>query len=321
MKNIDVNMIMDEDVVFDELEPSEDDLLEEEALEREEEDDEASGASDVFLTDSVKTYLFEIGRWPLLNAEEELALAKAVSEGDKEAFKTMANCNLRLVVSLAKRYLNRGMEFADLIQEGNTGLLKAVEKFDYTKGYKFSTYATWWIRQAITRGIADHGRTIRVPVHMTETINKVKRAESILAAELQRKPTEKELAAKLSMDEDKIAEVLSLTQDTVSMEAPVGEEADSTLADFIEDMNAADPAKEAEIVLRREAIEAVVSMLPDREATVIRLRFGLDDGCPLTLEEVGKILGVTRERIRQIEAKALRRMRHPSRRKLLEGFA
>ena len=319
MKNIDVDMSMDEDMMLDDLDPTEEDLLEEEALEDEEEEDDA-GKADVFITDGVKTYLLELGRYPLLNAQEELALAKSVSEGDREAFKTLANCNLRLVVALAKRYVNRGMEFADLIQEGNTGLLKAVEKFDYRKGYKFSTYATWWIRQAITRGIADHGRTIRVPVHMNETISKVKRAETILAGVLQRKPTEKELAVKLNMDEAKIAEVLSLTQDTVSMETPVGEEADSTLADFIEDMNAADPAKEAEIVLRREAIEAVISRLPEREEKVIRLRFGLDDGCPMTLEEVGKILGVTRERIRQIEAKALRRMRHPSRRKLLEGF-
>jgi len=272
------------------------------------------------INDPVRMYLKEIGRVPLLSAEEEINLAKRIEHGDEEAKRRLAEANLRLVVSIAKRYVGRGMLFLDLIQEGNMGLIKAVEKFDYQKGYKFSTYATWWIRQAITRAIADQARTIRIPVHMVETINKLIRISRQLLQELGREPTAEEIAAEMDMSPDKVREILKIAQEPVSLETPIGEEDDSHLGDFIEDQDALAPADAAAYELLKEQLEDVLDTLTEREENVLRLRFGLDDGRTRTLEEVGKVFGVTRERIRQIEAKALRKLRHPSRSKRLKDF-
>ena len=267
------------------------------------------------MDDPVKVYLKEIGRVPLLTPEEEIELAIRISEDDQEAKKRLAEANLRLVVSIAKRYVGRGMQFLDLIQEGNLGLIKAVDKFDYTKGFKFSTYATWWIRQAITRAIADQARTIRIPVHMVETINKVKKANSQLLHQNGREATPDEIAEYLEMPVDKVREILRVAQEPVSLETPIGEEEDSHLGDFIPDDDALAPADAASMSLLKEQLADVLKTLTPREAKVLSLRFGLDDGNPKTLEEVGKVFNVTRERIRQIEAKALRKLRHPSRSK------
>ena len=272
------------------------------------------------INDPVRMYLKEIGRVPLLSAEEEIKLAQRIEQGDEEAKRRLAEANLRLVVSIAKRYVGRGMLFLDLIQEGNMGLIKAVEKFDYQKGYKFSTYATWWIRQAITRAIADQARTIRIPVHMVETINKLIRISRQLLQELGREPTAEEIAAEMDMSPDKVREILKIAQEPVSLETPIGEEDDSHLGDFIEDQDALAPADAAAYELLKEQLEDVLDTLTEREENVLRLRFGLDDGRTRTLEEVGKVFGVTRERIRQIEAKALRKLRHPSRSKRLKDF-
>ena len=271
-------------------------------------------------TDPVRMYLKEIGKIPLLTAEEELELARRISEGDAEAKKRMIEANLRLVVSVAKHYLGRGMQLLDLIQEGNMGLLKAVEKFDYTKGYKFSTYATWWIRQSITRAVADQARTIRIPVHMVETINRVSRTSRALVQELGREPTIAEISEALGISEEKIAEVMKIAQDPVSLETPVGEEDDSHLGDFIPDSEVTEPAESASYNMLRQQLAEVMQTLSPRECKVLRLRFGLEDGRPHTLEEVGKEFDVTRERVRQIEAKALRKLRHPSRSKILKDF-
>ncbi|MFD2171078.1 RNA polymerase sigma factor RpoD [Tumebacillus lipolyticus] len=272
------------------------------------------------INDPVRMYLKEIGRVPLLSAEEEIELALRIENGDEEAKRRLAEANLRLVVSIAKRYVGRGMLFLDLIQEGNMGLIKAVEKFDYQKGFKFSTYATWWIRQAITRAIADQARTIRIPVHMVETINKLIRISRQLLQELGREPTAEEIAAEMDMSPDKVREILKIAQEPVSLETPIGEEDDSHLGDFIEDQDALAPADAAAYELLKEQLEDVLDTLTEREENVLRLRFGLDDGRTRTLEEVGKVFGVTRERIRQIEAKALRKLRHPSRSKRLKDF-
>lgn len=270
--------------------------------------------------DPVRMYLKEIGKVNLLSPEEELNLAKRMSEGDQEAAKRMAEANLRLVVSIAKRYVGRGMLFLDLIQEGNLGLIKAVEKFDYTKGYKFSTYATWWIRQAITRSIADQARTIRIPVHMVETINKVIRVSRQLLQELGHDPTPEEIAEEMDMPLDKVRDILKIAQEPVSLETPIGEEEDSHLGDFIPDEDASEPAEVAASIFLKEQLTEVLGTLTPREEKVLRLRFGLEDGRSRTLEEVGKEFNVTRERIRQIEAKALRKLRHPSRSKKLKDF-
>ncbi len=272
------------------------------------------------IDDHVKMYLKEIGKVNLLTAEEELNLAKRMSEGDEEAKKRLAEANLRLVVSIAKRYVGRGMMFLDLIQEGNLGLIKAVDKFDYNKGFKFSTYATWWIRQAITRAIADQARTIRIPVHMVETINKLVRVSRQLVQELGREPTHEELAKELNMSVEKVREISKISQEPVSLETPIGEEEDSHLGDFIPDDDAPAPSEAASFVLLKEQLSEVLKTLTPREGKVLRLRFGLDDGRQRTLEEVGKEFDVTRERIRQIEAKALRKLRHPSRSKKLKDF-
>ena len=274
----------------------------------------------VSIEDPVRMYLKEIGKVPLLSAEEEIELAKRMENGDEAAKKRLAEANLRLVVSIAKRYVGRGMQFLDLIQEGNLGLIKAVEKFDYTKGFKFSTYATWWIRQAITRAIADQARTIRIPVHMVETINKVKKTNSQLLHQNGRDPSAEEIADVLNMPVEKVREILRVAQEPVSLETPIGEEEDSHLGDFIPDDDALAPADAASMLLLKEQLEEVLNTLTDREAMVLRLRFGLEDGHPRTLEEVGSTFGVTRERIRQIEAKALRKLRHPSRSKKLKDF-
>ncbi|KSU85796.1 RNA polymerase sigma factor RpoD [Fictibacillus enclensis] len=274
----------------------------------------------VKINDPVRMYLKEIGRVDLLSAEEEISLAKRIEEGDEEAKRRLAEANLRLVVSIAKRYVGRGMLFLDLIQEGNMGLIKAVEKFDYRKGYKFSTYATWWIRQAITRAIADQARTIRIPVHMVETINKLIRVQRQLLQDLGREPTPEEIGAEMELTPDKVREILKIAQEPVSLETPIGEEDDSHLGDFIEDQDALAPSEAAAYELLKEQLEDVLDTLTDREENVLRLRFGLDDGRTRTLEEVGKVFGVTRERIRQIEAKALRKLRHPSRSKRLKDF-
>ncbi|MBO8156059.1 MAG: RNA polymerase sigma factor RpoD [Bacillaceae bacterium] len=274
----------------------------------------------VKINDPVRMYLKEIGRVDLLSAEEEIELAKRIEQGDEEAKKRLAEANLRLVVSIAKRYVGRGMLFLDLIQEGNMGLIKAVEKFDYRKGYKFSTYATWWIRQAITRAIADQARTIRIPVHMVETINKLIRVQRQLLQDLGREPTPEEIAEEMDLTPDKVREILKIAQEPVSLETPIGEEDDSHLGDFIEDQDATSPSDHAAYELLKEQLEDVLDTLTDREENVLRLRFGLDDGRTRTLEEVGKVFGVTRERIRQIEAKALRKLRHPSRSKRLKDF-
>ena len=274
----------------------------------------------VSIDDPVRMYPKEIGRVPLLTAEEEVALAKRMNDGDEEASKRLAEANLRLVVSIAKRYVGRGMLFLDLIQEGNLGLIKAVEKFDYTKGYKSSTYATWWLRQAITRAIADQARTIRIPVHMVETINKLIRVSRQLLQSLGREPTPEEIAAEMNMPVDKVRDILKIAQEPVSLETPIGEEEDSHLGDFIEDQDAPAPADAASFMLLKEQLEEVLDTLTPREEKVLRLRFGLDDGRARTLEEVGQNFGVTRERIRQIEAKALRKLRHPSRSRKLKDF-
>ncbi|HPX00272.1 MAG TPA: RNA polymerase sigma factor RpoD [Sedimentibacter sp.] len=274
----------------------------------------------VNIDDPVRMYLKEIGKVPLLTALEEVELAKKMEDGDEEAKKQLAEANLRLVVSIAKRYVGRGMLFLDLIQEGNLGLIKAVEKFDYTKGFKFSTYATWWIRQAITRAIADQARTIRIPVHMVETINKLIRIKRQLLQELGRDPTPEEIALEMEMEPDKVREILKIAQEPVSLETPIGEEEDSHLGDFIPDDEVQAPSDVATFTLLREQLSNVLHTLTDREQKVLRLRFGLDDGRARTLEEVGKEFDVTRERIRQIEAKALRKLRHPSRSKKLKDY-
>ena len=285
-----------------------------------EEADDGSGADGVSTDDPVKVYLKEIGRVPLLSPEKEIELSIKVAEGDEYAKKRLSEANLRLVVSIAKRYVGRGMQFLDLIQEGNLGLIKAVEKFDYTKGFKFSTYATWWIRQAITRAIADQARTIRIPVHMVETINKVKKVSSQLLHKNGHEPTAEEIAAELEMPAEKVREIMRVAQEPVSLETPIGEEEDSHLGDFIPDDEAPAPADAASRLLLREQLRDVLGTLTKREARVLSLRFGLEDGRPRTLEEVGKEFDVTRERIRQIEAKALRKLRHPSRSKKLKDF-
>ena len=287
------------------------------------ENDEAEpavGADGIAIDDPVKVYLKEIGRVPLLSSEEEIELAMRIMNGDEYAKKRLSEANLRLVVSIAKRYVGRGMQFLDLIQEGNLGLSKAVEKFDYTKGFKFSTYATWWIRQAITRAIADQARTIRIPVHMVETINKVKKVSSQLLHKNGHEPVAEEIALELDMPVDKVREIMRVAQEPVSLETPIGEEEDSHLGDFIPDDEAPAPADAASHTLLKEQLGDVLSTLTPREEKVLRLRFGLEDGRPRTLEEVGKEFDVTRERIRQIEAKALRKLRHPSRSKKLKDF-
>ena len=299
----------------DELEIIEDDLhITQEDL------DDMSVPDGISIDDPVRMYLKEIGKVDLLSGAEETELAKRMAEGDREAKKKLAEANLRLVVSIAKRYVGRGMLFLDLIQEGNLGLIKAVEKFDYTKGYKFSTYATWWIRQAITRAIADQARTIRIPVHMVETINKLVRVSRQLVQELGRDPLPEEIARELNMPVDKVGEIMKIAQEPVSLETPIGEEEDSHLGDFIQDDDAPAPSDAATFTLLKEQLVDVLSTLTSREEKVLRLRFGLDDGRARTLEEVGKEFNVTRERIRQIEAKALRKLRHPSRSRKLKDY-
>jgi RNA polymerase primary sigma factor len=316
---IDVQNERDEDELdLDDLD-GEGDHTRDDAVERYDLDD-LSMPPGVKISDPVRMYLKEIGRVPLLSAEEEIELAKRIEQGDEEAKRRLAEANLRLVVSIAKRYVGRGMLFLDLIQEGNLGLIKAVEKFDYRKGYKFSTYATWWIRQAITRAIADQARTIRIPVHMVETINKLIRVSRQLLQELGREPTAEEIAAEMDMSPEKVREIQKIAQEPVSLETPIGEEDDSHLGDFIPDDEAPAPADAAAYELLKEQLEDVLDTLTEREENVLRLRFGLDDGRTRTLEEVGKVFGVTRERIRQIEAKALRKLRHPSRSKRLKDF-
>ena len=307
----------------DELDP---DLFIEEEMELDEEEEidvehlDLSVPEGVSLEDPVRMYLKEIGKIPLLGMEDEVELAKKMELGDPEARKRLAESNLRLVVSIAKRYVGRGMQFLDLIQEGNLGLIKAVEKFDYTKGYKFSTYATWWIRQAITRAIADQARTIRIPVHMVETINRLVRTSRQLLQELGREPTTEEIAARLDLPVERVSEIMKMSQEPVSLETPIGEEEDSHLGDFIQDDNVLVPQDAAAFALLHEQLMEVLLTLTEREQKVLRLRFGLDDGRPRTLEEVGKQFNVTRERIRQIEAKALRKLRHPSRSKKLKDY-
>lgn len=305
----------------EEIEP---DLFLEEEMEEEEEiavdPMDLSVPDGISLADPIRMYLKEIGKIPLLSTEEEIELAKRMEKGDEEARKKLAEANLRLVVSIAKRYAGRGMQFLDLIQEGNLGLIKAVEKFDYRKGYKFSTYATWWIRQAITRAIADQARTIRIPVHMVETINRLIRTSRQMVQELGREPTPEELAKRLDMPAERVREIKKISQDPVSLETPIGEEEDSHLGDFIQDDNVMVPADQATFTLLHEQLMESLETLTEREQQVLRLRFGLDDGRPRTLEEVGRVFHVTRERIRQIEAKALRKLRHPSRSKKLKDY-
>jgi len=311
---IDVLRITDDDDIPDEeLLLSDEDEVDMENL-------DLSIPDGISIEDPVRMYLKEIGKVPLLSAEEEIELAKRMENGDQEAKKRLAEANLRLVVSIAKRYVGRGMLFLDLIQEGNLGLIKAVEKFDYRKGYKFSTYATWWIRQAITRAIADQARTIRIPVHMVETINKLIRVSRQLLQELGREPTPEEISEEMGMPVDRVREILKISQEPVSLETPIGEEEDSHLGDFIQDDNVLVPAEAASFTLLREQLVEVLGTLTEREQKVLRLRFGLDDGRARTLEEVGKEFNVTRERIRQIEAKALRKLRHPSRSRKLKDY-
>ena len=310
--NVDVLMMTEDD---DDI-----DLTIEEEEEVEVENIDLTVPDNVSTEDPVRMYLKEIGKVPLLTADEEIELAKRMADGDQEAKKKLAEANLRLVGSIAKRYVGRGMLFLDLIQEGNLGLIKAVEKFDYRKGYKFSTYATWWIRQAITRAIADQARTIRIPVHMVETINKLIRVSRQLLQELGREPSPEEIAEVLKMPEDRVREILKISQEPVSLETPIGEEEDSHLGDFIQDDNVPVPADAAAATLLREQLDEVLSTLTEREQKVLRLRFGLDDGRQRTLEEVGREFNVTRERIRQIEAKALRKLRHPSRSRKLKDY-
>ena len=305
------------EIIEDLVTPVEEDLKE---LEKSADLDVALAAEGINIDDPVKVYLKEIGRVQLLTSAEEVELAKRMAEGDPYARKRLSEANLRLVVSIAKRYVGRGMQFLDLIQEGNLGLIKAVEKFDYTKGYKFSTYATWWIRQAITRAIADQARTIRIPVHMVETINKVKKVSSQLLHANGREPSAEEVAEELDMPVDKVREIMRVAQEPVSLETPIGEEEDSHLGDFIPDDDAPAPADAASHTLLKETLSSVLDSLTPREEKVLRLRFGLEDGRSRTLEEVGKEFNVTRERIRQIEAKALRKLRHPSRSKKLKDF-
>lgn len=281
---------------------------------------DTTAPSSIKINDPVRMYLKGIGRVNLLTADEEVALALRIEKGDETAKQELAEANLRLVVSIAKRYVGRGMQFLDLIQEGNMGLMKAVEKFDYRKGFKFSTYATWWIRQAITRAIADQARTIRIPVHMVETINKLIRIQRQLLQDLGREPLPEEIGAEMDMDTQKVRYILKISQEPVSLETPIGEEDDSHLGDFIEDHAATSPADHAAYEMMKKQLENVLDTLTDREENVLRLRFGLDDGRTRTLEEVGRVFGVTRERIRQIEAKALRKLRHPSRSKQLKDF-
>ena len=305
------------------LQESDDDVLlpEDEDMEEIELDKiDLSVPDGVSIDDPVRMYLKEIGKVPLLTAEEEIELAKKMEQGDQEAKKRLAEANLRLVVSIAKRYVGRGMLFLDLIQEGNLGLIKAVEKFDYRKGYKFSTYATWWIRQAITRAIADQARTIRIPVHMVETINKLIRVSRQLLQELGREPTPEEIAEEMDMPVERVREILKISQEPVSLETPIGEEENSHLGDFIQDDNVPVPADAATFTLLKEQLDEVLSTLTEREQKVLILRFGLEDGRARTLEEVGKEFNVTRERIRQIEAKALRKLRHPSRSRKLKDY-
>ncbi len=313
--NVDVFRITDDDV-----DPDPDELLLAEEEDVDVENLDLSIPDGISIEDPVRMYLKEIGKVPLLSADEEIELAKRMEIGDQNAKKRLAEANLRLVVSIAKRYVGRGMLFLDLIQEGNLGLIKAVEKFDYRKGYKFSTYATWWIRQAITRAIADQARTIRIPVHMVETINKLIRVSRQLLQELGREPTPEEIAEEMKMPVDRVREIMKISQEPVSMETPIGEEEDSHLGDFIEDDNVPAPADAAAFTLLKEQLVEVLSTLTEREQKVLRLRFGLDDGRARTLEEVGKEFSVTRERIRQIEAKALRKLRHPSRSRKLKDY-
>ena len=310
-KDNDDNLIIDDDDIDMELDTEEEIDLEKIDL---------SVPEGVSLEDPVRMYLKEIGKVTLLSSEEEIELAKRMEEGDEEAKKRLAEANLRLVVSIAKRYVGRGMQFLDLIQEGNLGLSKAVEKFDYRKGYKFSTYATWWIRQAITRAIADQARTIRIPVHMVETINKLIRVSRQLLQELGREPTSEEIAEAMDLPVERVREILKISQEPVSLETPIGEEEDSHLGDFIQDDNVPVPADAAAFAVLKEELMKVLDTLTEREQKVLRLRFGLDDGKARTLEEVGKEFNVTRERIRQIEAKALRKLRHPSRSRKLKDF-
>jgi len=304
----------------DDVAPEIEELKEIETLAEDELIDPETLVDNFSVDDPVRMYLKEIGKVSLLSTEAEVELAKRMAEGDKEAKRKMAEANLRLVVSIAKRYVGRGMLFLDLIQEGNLGLIKAVEKFDYTKGYKFSTYATWWIRQAITRAIADQARTIRIPVHMVETINKVMRISRQLLQELGHDPTPEEIAADMGLPVEKVREILKIAQEPVSLETPIGEEEDSHLGDFIPDEDASEPAEAASFTLLKEQLSEVLGTLTPREEKVLRLRFGIEDGRARTLEEVGREFNVTRERIRQIEAKALRKLRHPSRSKKLKDF-
>ncbi len=310
-KEVNVEVEVDDDIIL-EMEKAEEDT-EIETL-------DLTVPDGISIEDPVRMYLKEIGKVPLLTAEEEVELAKKMEEGDESAKKRLAEANLRLVVSIAKRYVGRGMLFLDLIQEGNLGLIKAVEKFDYTKGYKFSTYATWWIRQAITRAIADQARTIRIPVHMVETINKLIRVQRQLLQELGREPFPEEIAKEMNLPVERVREIQKISQEPVSLETPIGEEEDSHLGDFIQDENVPVPADAAAFTLLREQLDEVLQTLTEREQRVLRLRFGLDDGRQRTLEEVGTVFDVTRERIRQIEAKALRKLRHPSRSRKLKDY-